>query len=124
MRQLLQIFFIYLHFLPKLLWTINAPTLVKYLKDLASKILDKSKEALLSKWRNPLKDKTFEYENLIENLKATFYLHNIYIVVVTISTVIKLFALDIKWFDGTINQINSTCPLFKKIFIKGFLKFL
>ena len=40
----------------------------------------------------------------MENLKAIFYLRNIHNIIVTISTVIKLFALDIKWFDGTINH--------------------
>ena len=40
----------------------------------------------------------------MENLKVTFYLRDIRNVVFTISTVIKLFALDIKWFDGTINH--------------------
>ena len=47
MRQLLQMFLQI--FVPKLLYTINAQTLVKHLKDLPSKIFGKSEKVLLSK---------------------------------------------------------------------------
>ena len=40
----------------------------------------------------------------MENHKATFYLRNINDTVVTIPTVIKLFGLDKKWFNGTMTH--------------------
>ena len=45
-----------------------------------------------------------EYEKFMENHKATFHLRNMHNMVVTISTVIKLFALDMKFFNGTMNH--------------------
>ena len=69
-------------------------------------ILEIKYKRQLKTWsqRNPENDKTLEYENFIENHKAIFYLRNINNSVVTIPTVLKFFALDKKWFNGTMTH--------------------